>query len=180
MKIPFEKIAHEPLDLALTQKDTWVAEIFGRLVGDNDSTPDISANLEVSATGRTVRVRGTGSARYTAACARCLEDVPTEVTSEFDIALLPASEQPDEDGEEVELTEEELDEYTYDGQEIDLGDLLNEQFMLAQPYRVLCRDDCAGLCPNCGADLNKSPCECKKASGHPAFAALADIEIDDN
>lgn len=178
MKVTLEQIPPEGLQLDCSNQDGWLREVFVRLAGAAAKEPPISVRLELSATNRTVRVKGEGHAEVRSECARCLKEVDTEVDPRFDIALIPSREGEIED-DEVELTTEELDEYTYDGNQIDVGEIVNEQFMLALPYRVLCQDDCAGLCPECGADLNVSSCECKKASGGGAFAALADIKLEE-
>ena len=52
--------------------------------------------------------------------------------------------------------------YTYTGDEIELDRIVNEAILFALPAQILCRDDCRGLCPDCGADRNKDECNCNK------------------
>lgn len=81
------------------------------------------------------------------------------------------------DGEETdtelgaELADDDLDVYGYDGEEIDLTPLFRDQVVLAVPFAPLCREDCKGLCPQCGADRNLEPCNCKPPVD-PRWAAL--------
>ncbi len=61
------------------------------------------------------------------------------------------------------------------GEHVDLDDLVREQILLALPTRQLCRDDCKGLCPTCGANLNQTTCDCSAEEIDPRFAALAQL-----
>ncbi len=76
-------------------------------------------------------------------------------------------------------TEEEEDDYdesyiVLDDLRLDLDELVGEDIFLAMPYRFLCKEDCKGLCPQCGADLNAGPCACKPATD-PRWDALKDL-----
>ena len=61
-----------------------------------------------------------------------------------------------------------MDTAFYENDEIDLGQLMQEQFYLALPMKPLCKDDCKGLCPNCGTNLNKATCDCNTHVGRPS------------
>ena len=61
----------------------------------------------------------------------------------------------------AELTDDDVDLYGYDGEEIDLTPLFRDQVVLAVPFAPLCSEDCKGLCPQCGADRNLETCDCK-------------------
>ena len=178
MKVPFEKISAAGLPFSFTEKDTWLLAIL-KAIGEPPKKPEIRAQLELSASGTTVRVRGSGEAVVLLECARCVQPVRIHIKPSMDLGLIPATvrEQIQEPTDEMDLASADIEEYTYNGKEIDLGEILNEQFTLAQPYRVLCEDDCRGLCEKCGANLNKNACECKTAEVHPAFASLADFKV---
>jgi uncharacterized protein len=68
----------------------------------------------------------------------------------------------------------ELDEDTYPltGEQLDLRPLVRDALMLELPLAPLCQEDCQGLCPRCGADLNAGPCGCAGSGGDPRWAAL--------
>ena len=59
---------------------------------------------------------------------------------------------------------------------VDLADIVAEQLQLMVPFQPLCREDCKGICTNCGADLNKGRCACKKITDTKPFAALKDLK----
>jgi len=61
---------------------------------------------------------------------------------------------------DVEAEDEGDDRYFYQGDHIDLAPMLREHIILAAPMQPLCRENCAGLCPRCGKDLNEGPCQC--------------------
>ena len=103
-------------------------------------------------------------------CSRCLEPFRLPVDVEFDLRYVP---QPDASpDEESEVAEEDLETSFYRNDEIDLKELLREQFYLALPMKPLCRDGCKGLCPQCGTNLNTSTCDCSPVWEDPRLAAL--------
>ncbi len=73
--------------------------------------------------------------------------------------------------------EEDPDYFLLTGEKLDIDDLLESAFILSMDQQLLCREDCKGLCPRCGADLNKGPCGCKKESD-PRLAVLEQL-LDD-
>lgn len=83
---------------------------------------------------------------------------------------------PDADAElGMELADDDLDLYSYDNEEIDLTPLFRDQVVLAVPFAPLCKEDCKGLCPQCGADRNLEPCDCKPPVD-PRWAALQNLK----
>jgi uncharacterized protein len=91
-------------------------------------------------------------------CSRCVEPFTLPLDAAFDLFYLPHSENTGEG--EVEIEEDDLETAFYRDDVIDLGQLMKEQFYLALPMKPLCREDCRGLCPQCGANLNQSSCAC--------------------
>jgi uncharacterized protein len=81
-----------------------------------------------------------------------------------------------EDGDEPPVTEDDLDVYPYDEDQVDLEPLLREQVILAVPFAPLCREDCKGLCSQCGSDLNEGACDCPPLID-PRLAALKDLKV---
>lgn len=99
----------------------------------------------------------------TVACARCLGPVPFRRTGPVSWVFAPAHARhqpvPDADGE-TELQATDLDVVFYDDFTVPFDPLIDEQVQLEIPMRALCREDCRGLCPECGADRNMAPCTC--------------------
>ena len=75
---------------------------------------------------------------------------------------------------EPDLSDEEI----YSGKEIDLKPALREQILLSIPPSPVCSDDCKGLCPRCGKDLNEGECGCDRTVMDPRWAALKGIQLD--
>ena len=109
------------------------------------------------------------------ACSRCLELYRMPVASDFDLHYVPHAENSGEDEKEVE--EDDLSTAFYENDEIDLGQLMMEQFQLALPMKPLCRPDCKGLCPSCGTNLNTGTCDCNARWEDPRLAALKAIKV---
>jgi uncharacterized protein len=103
-------------------------------------------------------------------CSRCLEPFSLDVDAPFDLRYLPASAMSSDP--EREVLDEDLDLSYYRDDHIDLNELLREQFYLALPMKPLCREDCRGLCPQCGANLNTAACACANTWEDPRLASL--------
>ncbi|HSL84089.1 MAG TPA: DUF177 domain-containing protein [Thermoanaerobaculia bacterium] len=116
-------------------------------------------------------LRGRISYEQTLACQRCLAEVVEPVTEEVELLVL--SHDPGIEEEERELQEKDLGVLVVEGEELDLGPVLREQIQLNVPMRPLCREECAGLCPTCGADLNRGPCQSGPPAADPRGSGLA-------
>lgn len=108
-------------------------------------------------------------------CSRCVDAFPLDVASPFDLRYSPAAEAASE-ATESEIGEDDLDTSYYTDEQIDLNELLREQFYLALPMKPLCREDCRGLCPQCGTNLNTGACSCTPAWEDPRLAALKALQ----
>lgn len=105
----------------------------------------------------------TASTTLDAVCDRCGKAFLQDKTVSCNYIL--AEELQNEDSDEIVLLE--------DGQ-VDAGELARETFILEMDTKTLCSEDCKGLCPRCGADLNLGPCSCKKETD-PRLAVLAKL-----
>ena len=122
---------------------------------------------------QSIHVRGRLSARVELQCGRCLEAFPFAVDQELDLFYLPhRAEEEDEEEDEVELADRDMVVAYYHGERLDLGEMIREQLFLTLPMKWLCREQCAGLCPTCGANRNTRPCPCPPAE---AGSRLADL-----
>lgn len=120
------------------------------------------------------RLAGHVSSRIELSCSRCLEPFVLPVDADFDLRYVPRRENAGEG--ETEVGEDDLSTAFYDEDQIDLGQLMMEQFQLALPMKPLCRDDCRGLCPQCGTNLNTSTCTCDTKWSDPRFEALKQLK----
>jgi uncharacterized protein len=128
----------------------------------------------VTNVGQEMRVRGHLNATLAADCDRCLEAVTLPVQADFDLYYLPADEQSDHPGEHELLTRD-LDFSVYQNDRLDLDELVLEQLELSLPARILCTDDCKGLCQFCGTNLNVESCTCQPPMD-PRWQGLADLK----
>lgn len=119
----------------------------------------------------TVIVRGIARAVIESPCARCLKPTETEVEAELDEAFIRDT------GEEREADD---DQYMYSGHVLELDEAVRTALLLELPSRILCKEDCLGLCDQCGADLNINACSCQKdLTRRNPFSALASLLNED-
>ena len=109
-------------------------------------------------------------------CSRCLEPYTLPIDQRFDLRYQPHAQNTGEGEREIE--EDDLTTAFYENDEIDLGQLMREQFYLALPMKPLCREDCQGLCPVCGTNLNTGTCTCKREWDDPRLAALKKLKAE--
>lgn len=149
----------------------------------------LAINLTLTQQGGPITVTGSLEGTAIRQCVRCLTDFsdPLEVSvyAEFvrqpeDQAKVPAEssqrghKRASETAEPPTETEEEDEVYLYQGDHLDLAPMVREQVILAAPMQPLCREDCLGLCPQCGQNLNERRCACPPAPVPSPFRVLRD------
>ncbi len=107
-------------------------------------------------------------------CCRCLEKVFLPIKTDFRNIMLPEIGTAKED---TELQAGDLDVAYYTGEVIDLSPMIVEQVILQIPMKVLCRESCRGLCPQCGINLNLGTCCCRSDFIDPRLAALKKFKM---
>ena len=120
--------------------------------------------------GLEIRIRGHIGTHLEASCDRCLEAVEFPVERDFDLFYRPVATIARE--EEIQIPEDELGVGFYSGEGIALADVVTEQVILAAPMKVICRAECRGLCPVCGANRNTEVCNCPEPKDESPFASL--------
>lgn len=158
---PFAQV-YEPGELSLDERDLRLIEPV-----------DISGRARRK--GDEVELRGRLNAKVEACCARCLKPVALPIAAEFSERFVPAVTW--RSAAEHELSEEDLNLAVFDGQSIEVDDLVREEILLAIPAQVLCREDCKGLCATCGADRNLTECECETRQVDSRWEALKDLRF---
>jgi uncharacterized protein len=168
------------LDPARTERLTWAesVEISPAELGVPeilDLTPvEVAGSLAPAAPDFVLEARN--GFRVTVACDRCTRPVEQPIESSFRLIVVPSA-APRREPDEVELREEELGIVVTGSDSLDTRPLVVEQVLLDLPAHPLCREDCAGLCPRCGADLNLGPCGCAPAEPDSRWgAALAALK----
>ena len=135
----------------------------------------IAVDLSYYRAGMELFFEGRLNAPMVASCARCAEEFSAPSARPFRFVLAPRAAGDDDDGR---LRSEDLEFSFYDGDQIDLAPLIAEQLILALPSRALCREDCRGLCPSCGTNLNLSPCGCEQQVRDPRLAVLRTLKLE--
>jgi len=120
-----------------------------------------------------IRVDGSLETQFELTCARCLDPVIQDVSHKFDLLYRPQG--ADAGREELSVTSAEAEVSYYQGEGLLLEDVLREQVLLALPLKAICRDDCKGLCPHCGKNLNVEQCACAEPVEDPRWRAMKDI-----
>jgi uncharacterized protein len=143
-------------------------------------------DVDLYAEGAHVHASGTMTGHVTVACSRCLGPAAVPIDEHVLATFMPAAELTALEAEKsaaeaaaeegVELAAEDLDVYAFDGESVDLEAVIREQLILAVPYAPLCREDCKGLCPQCGIDRNVETCQCEKPID-PRFEALKGLKL---
>ncbi len=128
--------------------------------------------LTVSKTDGRLEIKGETVIRLLIPCDRCLEEVENTFPVRIDRSVDSNTES---DGME------DVDEFSFmDGYMLDVDKLITDEIVVALPTKVLCKEDCKGLCSICGTNLNDHTCDCNKESLDPQMAAIRDIFRDFN
>lgn len=169
MKIDVENLVKDP-----GRKATLAITVAPR---ELDLRPDegdfgdfqITAELESTSRGLVGRFSVAGSAQLN--CSRCLDEFTWPIALSFEQEWRkPAS----FGGERATWTGEGEEEILpFDGQSIEIGEILRDRILLSLPMKPLCRPDCRGLCPVCGANLNYETCTCQREEVDPRLMPLA-------
>ena len=128
----------------------------------------LRVQFEAQLAGRDVVVRGTMQSRIKLPCRRCLTPVTMPVDEEFALVFRPGLTRVEAEEQEVFPLPERADE-------LDLAPALREQVVLSVPQYAMCSESCKGMCPQCGANLNQTQCDCQAAELDPRWAALRNL-----
>lgn len=172
MYIRVTEIPREGLDLTGARGSSWI----GHLLDGMDPSPLVSirilsAALFLSLEGRDLEANGAFVAEGESPCDRCSEPVTIRMEQEFRSLFVPHDHGPAGSGD-LELLPDDLDLGFYDGAGIEVDGIFWEQVALALPAKVLCREECMGLCPSCGADRNREKCGCPAETAETPFDVL--------
>ncbi len=166
MKILIDELTEEPLNIA----EDIAPEAFG---GDIVLLEPVKINMTVSKSGFKVTVSGTVSAVAELECSRCLEKFPFGMQAEHLLVYIPADRFSDE--ENARLGKDDLSLIFYGEPVINLSDDVRQTIRLSIPLKPVCSSGCRGLCPGCGADLNKEDCGCGDIRVNAQFEKLKQL-----
>jgi len=123
-----------------------------------------------------IRFRGHLAVEMEADCDRCLEPAPYAVDSDFELFYRPLAEGYGEEVRLEELKNDEADMGYYEGDGVELNDVLREFVLLSLPMQRLCSESCKGICPACGQNRNQQQCECKTTAVDDRWAVLKQLQ----
>ena len=168
--LPLDDLPESGQDTIFAEQAAWTDPIHEFHLPYEVVSP-FRAELMVQAQGSGYLIQGHVTGSVSLPCDRCAELYQFEVDTRFELFEEPQYGQ-DVDGEGGELLR-----MTDNGLELDLGDLLWEQFLLALPVKPLCDLECAGICPQCGQNLNQSRCECDQGPRDPRLDIFRKLQI---
>jgi uncharacterized protein len=157
-----------PFDFSIKPDEIDLETEGVRIVGD------IRVKGEVSNSAAKTDVKGSISAPLEVDCTRCLTPVKKDLDILFDVDFVGKELFPD--SKEKHLESADLDTDILEGSELDLTAVAREQLLLNLPETVLCRDECKGICPSCGNNLNEGECSCGDDEIDPRWAALKGLK----
>lgn len=131
----------------------------------------LEVDLQARSVGEGIFVRGTIRTTLVLPCRRCLAETEREVDETVDLFFQELEEEEEDAGGEVYPIPPR-------GDDLDLTEPVREQLLLRVPQFVLCREECRGLCPQCGADMNRAPCECVPEEEPSPWDALRKLKLD--
>jgi uncharacterized protein len=120
-----------------------------------------------------IRARAHWQGTFEVPCARCLDPVRHPLGGDFDLIFRPLGADAGPADRSLAAPDTEIGYYQEEG--LVLEDVLREQVLLSLPARSLCRQDCKGLCPRCGRNLNTESCNCGDSPADPRWSALSDL-----
>ena len=178
MKISIVEIKNKPIDLSATEEvGNYLNLMALQESGECRFLGPLRIQLVVAREYDHIRVHGRAETKVRLYCSRCLVEYDMEIDAPFTVFYLRAATGIVQD-EEVELTEEDLVSATYEGEEIDFSPEISEQILTEIPFKPLCNEECRGLCPECGVDLNEAACGCKDQSFSIKFGALKNLKVE--
>ncbi|MEN6620557.1 MAG: DUF177 domain-containing protein [Smithella sp.] len=174
LKINVITIPEEGRNIAFSGDNKWFQENFPQSGEIGFTLQKVDVTFNITKASGTVFIKGNFSATINIACSRCLEDVSLPVCGDFAYTMMPKT---PEIREEIELEADELEISYYEGDFIDLAPIIYEQIILQIPIKPLCSENCKGLCPRCGTNLNVASCNCNLEAIDERLAVLKNFKI---
>lgn len=148
----------------------YPAAALGLARDDFEVAAPVALTFDIYKDKQQFRLVGQVRTALSLGCSRCLEAFDLSIDAEFDLRYQPHAQNTGEAEREIE--ENDLTTAFYENDEIDLGQLMAEQFYLSLPMKPLCTPQCKGLCSLCGTNLNRATCTCSPQWEDPRLAVL--------
>jgi len=165
MKVNLEEIEKGGVDIDFSGsiKEPGIIETIGNVV----------AHLHIGKDLNEIQVSGEIKGKLKLQCSRCLCYFHKKVKLNIELSYLPIEDINKE--EKYEIRKDESNISYYKGDELNITEVIQEQLLLNIPIKPLCEENCKGLCPICGANLNIENCDCKKEQVDYRFSILKEF-----
>jgi uncharacterized protein len=180
LKVQTDRVTDTPTEILFRLEPAWWQERCG---GDAELQKGLQQAVEfrirIHRMGADLYLEGAVQGALELTCGRCLNRYRESIRERFRLVLEPAGIRVPADPEGAAalardgvFLSDELESGWFRGSEIDLGSFFQEVIALTFPVQPVCRKDCQGLCPRCGADRNSESCDCSEERPDSPFAAL--------
>lgn len=145
-------------------------------IGGNEEDPTLEINLQAAYAAKMILIKGHWEAEMQGECSRCLEKCQYQIKESFyeEFKQLSLINEPSK--RDSGNTPEEGDLFVFRGDTLDLDEYFRQSFLMSQPLKILCRSQCKGLCPVCGANLNYQQCSCLEENLDPRWELLLKLK----
>jgi uncharacterized protein len=180
MKMFVDRLKDSPTALDFDEEPPWRADLEREIpvLAEAVATP-IRVTLRAHRMGQDLYLEGALTGSLVLECGRCLARYRAPLSEPFRLVLSPAGSRVPAEPEAAEALDrfglclgDELETGWFQGHEIELDGFVRELAALALPVQPICKEDCLGLCPRCGADRNAGRCGCPDSRSTTPFAAL--------
>lgn len=136
----------------------------------------LTVSLQAAYVPRRVIAKGEWRSNVEDTCSRCLENCVYYLKESFYEEFVQLSESGEPEENVARADKEEGDIFVFKGETLDLGEYLRQTFIMSQPLKVLCSEGCKGLCSVCGANRNKTQCDCNEETIDPRLEVLQQMK----
>jgi uncharacterized protein len=172
-----DEIPEDGLEFSEQMEADWLTNLKGASgSGELEIEEPVKVSGRLERVSEDIRLLGRVRLKARTLCSRCGDEAIWPVDTRFEMVILPRSKAVLES--EHQISPEEFNQAYYQGPEIDVSEYFREQITLEWPMQILCRPDCKGLCPRCGANLNYESCTCEKEEGDSRLAVLRNLKIE--
>lgn len=175
LKINVLDILETPQEFKIEKSSEYLQDNLGEFFKDIKFDTPVHFSYRIYKTSKNVFIDGKLDLGILVKCSRCLREVIFMVNPTFNLIFTSLNSITFK--EEIDLKEEDLDISFYENNEIDLLQVIQEQIALSMPIKILCKENCLGLCQHCGADLNVEKCNCNTKAIDSRFEILKTLKL---
>lgn len=183
MKLQLDRLSESPRSFDFEGDAGWWHRVLpGARAVPGELPEPLHFHVSAHLMGADLYLEGSLSGHVELECARCLARYRHPLSETYRLVLEPAGSRRPADPEGAEALArdglclgEEIETGWFQGHELELGAFFHEFVALLLPVKPLCREDCAGLCPRCGADRSRESCDCREIKIESPFAVLGTL-----